>query len=319
MQTMERTTAARRFKNLNAGSLKPEIDSFRLYLNAQGKSKKTVRTYVDAISWFAAEHLQSGHKTHEWADVKSVDIQAWMVHLLDTYSKSYANNQYRAIQQFFKWWAEEEELPNPMAKLTPPKLDETVVPVFTEDEIRKLQHRCEGRTFVQRRDHSIISLFFATGIRLSELAGIRYCPDDPERNDLDLMSRELRIRGKGGKERIVRFGHLTARSLDRYIRIRGKHSLKHSDKLWLGVNNRGPMTASGIYQMIKRRGTDCGVAVNPHKFRHHFSHTWLDHGGAEGDLMELNGWTSPQMLRRYGASARSARARRTYDRIMDES
>jgi len=44
------------------------------------------------------------------------------------------------------------------------------------------------------------------------------------------------------------------------------------------------------------------------------SHTWLDRGGPEGDLMELNGWTSPQMLRRYGASAR-----RTYDRIMTDT
>ena len=47
--------------------------------------------------------------------------------------------------------------------------------------------------------------------------------------------------------------------------------------------------------------------------------TSLDRGGPEGDLMELNGWSSPQMLRLYGASARSARARRTYDRIMDDS
>ena len=47
--------------------------------------------------------------------------------------------------------------------------------------------------------------------------------------------------------------------------------------------------------------------------------TSLDRGGPEGDLMELNGWTSPQMLRRYGASARSARARRTYDRIMTDT
>ena len=45
----------------------------------------------------------------------------------------------------------------------------------------------------------------------------------------------------------------------------------------------------------------------------------LDRGGREGDPMELNGWTSPQMLRRYGASARSARARRTYDRIMENA
>jgi hypothetical protein len=53
--------------------------------------------------------------------------------------------------------------------------------------------------------------------------------------------------------------------------------------------------------------------------RHNFSHTWLDRGGAEGDLMELNGWASPQMLRRYGASARSARARRSYDRVMADA
>ena len=52
------------------------------------------------------------------------------------------------------------------------------------------------------------------------------------------------------------------------------------------------MTASGIYQVIARRGRECGIDVSPHRFRHHFSHTWLDRGGAEGDLMELNGWTS---------------------------
>jgi len=90
-------------------------------------------------------------------------------------------------------------------------------------------------------------------------------------------------------------------------------------QLWLGTGNRGPLTASGIYQVIARRGRQCGIGAFPHRFRHHFSHTWLDRGGAEGDLMELNGWTSPQMLRRYGASARSARARRSYDRIMTDT
>src|SRR5262249_42760844 len=74
-----------------------------------------------------------------------------------------------------------------------------------------------------------------------------------------------------------------------------------------------PMTANGIYQMIVRRGQQCGVDAWPHRFRHHFSHTWLDRGGPEGDLMELNGWTSPQMLRCYRASPPSARPRRTYD------
>jgi len=124
------------------------------------------------------------------------------------------------------------------------------------------------------------------------------------------------VRGTDGKQRIVKISYPCARTLDRYIRPRSRHAQSWRPQLWLGVSNRGPMTAQGIYQMIVRQ---CGVRVYPHRFRHHFSHTWLDRGGAEGDLMELNGWTSPQMLRRYGASARSARARRTYDRIMSDN
>ena len=76
------------------------------------------------------------------------------------------------------------------------------------------------------------------------------------------------------------------------------------------------MTPDGIYQIVAKTGKKAGVAVYPHRFRHHFSHTWLDRGGAGADLMELNGWTSPQMLEWYGGSARGARARRSYDRIM---
>ena len=114
----------------------------------------------------------------------------------------------------------------------------------------------------------------------------------------------------------MRIGFEAARSLDRYLRVRARHPEAARPQLWLGAGGRGPLTPNGIYQAVARAGERVGVAVYPHRFRHHFSHTWLDRGGAEGDLMELNGWTSSQMLRRYGASARSARARRTYDRIM---
>jgi integrase/recombinase XerD len=104
-----------------------------------------------------------------------------------------------------------------------------------------------------------------------------------------------------------------------HSRARSRHAQAWHPQLWLGVDDRGPLTASGIYQVITRRGEQAGVAVHPHRFRHHFCHTWLDRGGPEGDLMELCGWTPPQMLQVYGASARSARARRSYDRVMDTS
>ncbi|HEX2823694.1 MAG TPA: tyrosine-type recombinase/integrase [Streptosporangiaceae bacterium] len=169
----------------------------------------------------------------------------------------------------------------------------------------------------------MIEVLTATGIRAGELAGIRYDAGDPRRSDVDLWRREITVRGKGGRPRVVRIGHEAARTLDRYLRIPSRHAQAWRPQLWLGVSNRGPMTANGIYQMIARRGRQAGVDAWTHRFRHHFSHTWLDRGGAEGDLMELNGWSSPQMLRRYGASARSAsarsaRARRTYDRIMQD-
>jgi integrase len=151
------------------------------------------------------------------------------------------------------------------------------------------------------------------------MAGLRHDPDDPARNDLDLDRREIRIAGKGGTARTVKIGHQAARALDRYLRARSRHPQAWRDRLWLGVNGRGPLTATGIYQMTARRGRQAGVPAYPHRFRHHFSHTWLDRGGPEADLMELNGWTSPQMLTRYGASARAARALRTYDRIMEEA
>src|SRR6266702_2662868 len=121
-----------------------------------------------------------------------------MAWLLNRYSSAYASNQYRGLQQFFKWLAAEEEMPDPMAGLQPPKVTGKLVPVFTGAELARLELACAGRGFAQRRDAAIIAVFKATGIRLAELAGIRYDPDDPVRDDLDLQSREIRICGKGG-------------------------------------------------------------------------------------------------------------------------
>jgi site-specific recombinase XerD len=306
-------------KQLDAGGLQPEISSFRLHLAAEGKASKTVRTYTEAVQWLAAAYLCREVGSVGWEEVRRQDLREWIVWLLDRYSAAYASNQFRALRQFFKWLAEEEEIPDPMAGMKPPSVPDKPVPVFTGEELPRLARACAGRSFQERRDAAVIAVLEATGIRLSELAGIRYDPDDPQRSDVDLWHREITVHGKGQKTRTVKISHDAARSLDRYIRVRAGHAQAYRPQLWLGINNRGPMTASGIYQVIVRRGRQCGIDVFPHRFRHHFSHTWLDRGGAEGDLMELNGWTSPQMLRRYGASARSARARRSYDRVMEDA
>ena len=126
-----------------------------------------------------------------------------------------------------------------MARLRAPKVTATAVPVFTSGELSDLGKACQGRSFAARRDAAIIAVFTATGIRLAELAGLRYHPGDPARSDLDLHAREIRIRGKDGTARIVKIGHQAARSLDRYLRARARHAQAHRLQLWLGVNNRG--------------------------------------------------------------------------------
>ena len=173
-----------------------------------------------------------------------------MAWLLDRYSAAYASNQYRALQQFFKWLAAEDQLPDPMAGLQPPRVTDKLVPVFTAEELTRLEQACAGRSFAQRRDTAIIAVLTATGIRLSELAGLR-C------GDVDLWQREITVRGKGGKDRIVKIGHQAARSLDRYLRARSRHAQAWRPQLWLGAGNREPLTAAGIYQMIARRGRQC--------------------------------------------------------------
>jgi site-specific recombinase XerD len=157
-----------------------------------------------------------------------------MVHLLSWYSEAYANNQFRALQQFFRWLADEEDLPDPMARLRAPKVTEKLVPVFTSGELSALEKTCQGRSFVQRRDAAIIAVPIVTGIRAGELAGIRHDAGDPRRSDLGLWSREITVRGKGGRTRIVRIGHNAARALP-------------------GTSASGPVTP-------RRGGRSCGWA-----------------------------------------------------------
>ena len=316
--SVPRSRRARRAGQLDAGPFAADIASFRLHLAAGNKAAGTIRIYTDAARWFAASHLLTETDKTRWGQVDAADVRRWVAWLLGRYSEAYVYQQYRSLQQFFRWLAIEEDLPSPMARLRPPKVTGKPVPFFSSVELSKLGKCCRGNSFEDRRDAAVLAVLLATGIRVSELAAIRYCLDDPDRSDVDLEAREIKVRGKGARNRTVKISHEAARRLDRYLRVRSRHELAYRPALWLGAGSRGPLDRSGIYQLVVRRGEECGVRLYPHRFRHHFAHTWLERGGAEGDLMELSGWVSPQMLTRYGASARGARARRSYDRVMND-
>lgn len=286
----------------------PWIDSFALALRARPSSPNTVTMYIDAVRWFAG-----WADVDDWADVAHLHLRQFFVHLADLgYAPGYVNNLGRCLQQFFGWYADEEGTANPFSRIKPPaapKLGSNPRPVIEHEQLALLIKEAErGREFIDRRDAALIRLFACTGCRLSEVALLQV-------DDVNPAAREALVRGKGGKSRVVRFDHKAALALDRYLRARARQRAADSPALWLGEVRGTAMTPSGVRQAIGRRATRLGLRIHPHLFRHTFSHNWLDQGGAEGDLMELNGWDSPAMLRVYGRSARAARARRHYDQI----
>ncbi|WP_227015285.1 MULTISPECIES: hypothetical protein [Nocardiopsis] len=93
----------------------------------------------------------------DWELVSRVHLRSWLVRLRHRQHKdAYVNNQYRCLQQFFKWLTDEEEIANPMRKMKPPKVTPEPVPVFEQDEIIRILSTAEGRDFLARRDLAVL-------------------------------------------------------------------------------------------------------------------------------------------------------------------
>jgi hypothetical protein len=136
-----------------------------------------------------------------------------------------------------------------MERMRSPAIPEDPPAVLSDTELRALLKAREGTDVVARRDAAILRTFIDTGARLSEVANLRMA-------DVDLDDQTLTVVGEGSRVRILPIGAKTVKAIDRYLRVR------RSDLAELWIGGKGPMTPSGIAQMIRRRATAAGSVTS---------------------------------------------------------
>lgn len=281
--------------------------SFARHLRAEGKADRTIKLYLMSIRFFS-DWLEAQGREATLAEFDKAAIREWLAQLTDTNAPGTVRTRYRGLRRFAGWLMTEDEITaNPMATLSPPIAKPKPVPVLSDTELAAVLKTCAGKGFRERRDEALLRMLMDTGVRVSELCGL-------DLDDLDLDQRQALVHGKGGKVRMVYPSARTIQALDRYIRLRGSHRWAHTGRLFL--TQRGPMSPDGARERVRLRGEQAGIeGLHPHAFRHLFAHDYLMEGGQERDLMRLAGWTSPEMLQRYGASAADARAKAAAQRM----
>lgn len=277
-------------------------------MRSRGLAALTISSYLQVALAFT-DFLETTGRPTDAREIERGDVEEYLISVREVTSPANQAKHFRELQQFFRWLVDvEEELTvSPMAKLKAPKVPPKPVPVVSDDDTAVLLRACAGRGFPERRDTAIIRLFSDTGMRLGEMAGL-------ELEHLDWRYDVAHVLGKGSKQRACPFGPKTGDALRRYLRARVLHPRATETALWLG--RFGALTDSGIAQIVDRRAVEAGLGhLHPHQWRHTAAHTWLSNGGQEGDLMRLMGWSSREMVRRYGESAAEQRARDAHRRM----
>jgi len=267
------------------------LGAFLRYLRVEKQvSPHTLRSYHSDLEQFRRYCAETtGYRTLSEA-LPALDarlVRAWLMHLhgLGLEPASVAR-KLAALRSWLRFLVRRGELSrNAAADVRGPRLGRKLASFLPIDESKAM---LDGPPALDR-DRAVLELLYASGLRVSELAGL-------DLDDVDLAQRTVRVLGKGSKERVVPFGAHAARALDTYLRARGYEK----GPLFRG-RRRDRLGVRSIFDIVRRRARAAGITrrVTPHTLRHTFATHLLDRGADLRMIQELLGHRRLSTTQRY--------------------
>lgn len=264
-------------------------DSFLDYLRYERNySDDTVKAYGEDIRQFQ-EFGGEGVGLQSPPEVVVDVVREWMIHLMNLgYATTSVNRKLSSLRSYYKYLLRKGEVKvDPLRKITGPK-NKKKLPVFVkESEMnRLLDDEDFGEGFEGCRDHLVIAMFYATGMRLSELIGL----DD---GDVDFAASVIKVTGKRNKQRLIPFGEELRVEMEAYVKQRDESVPVRSGAFF--VRKTGERLYPNIVRKIVTRNLSKVVTVkkrSPHVLRHTFATSMLNHEAELGAIKELLGHES---------------------------
>lgn len=214
---------------------------------------------------------------------------------LKTSNRSTVSRKIYAVRSFFQYLIRHGSTEkNPMDLVSIPKADKKLPEILTEDEMLKFLNDLPGESIIEIRNKALFELFYASGLRLSELTSLKM-------ENVNLSERMLRVLGKGNKERIVPFNRKTAEILQDYLTISNKEYKNRGDYIFLNFRGK-KISERGVEKIVKevfKKLNDSGKNVYPHLFRHSFATHLLQRGVDLRMIQELLGHSNLSTTEKY--------------------
>lgn len=265
------------------------MNEFLQYLQYEKNySSHTVLSYHTDLLQFI-NFLTISPEAFRASDVKPQHIQLWVLQLMN--EKLSARTLSRKISTLKSFWrfmmTRGYATANPTSKIILPKTSKPLPSFFKENEMEAvLSDQFLTSQFEQVRDRLIIELFYATGIRLSELISI-------QDKDVDLTQGSISVIGKRNKQRIIPIGKTLCENIKSYLEARNDFEIEHNGTLFIRTNGKA-LYPKLVYNLVHETMTQVSSQQkrSPHVLRHTFATSMLNGGADINAVKELLGHSS---------------------------